>query len=658
MHVTPWIHDTAYPDTSSLKRLLAHPRFKGKQGEALAIEVWKWAVDPVCGFYHFWSPGDRDVERPYMKLDYVKDPLKLVNSYGYMLCGTVAAVFANVCEAGGVPARIIGVTGHTLNEAYFDGGWHLFDCDMPGYYRKRDGDHAIASLKECLADHTLISNPYESITPYGLPDRSPEGIADGCYKPGVGGAMPRHIQQFHAMDYVLRPGEHLIRWSRPVGNRWHFPKHWVAEGKGKNKAEWKGRGPRERFPPHRSYFNGVFRYEPDLTDQSRDVALGAWQLDNVAVTVMGLAAKDLKQTARATWLIQSPWVITGKPEDSDDSTKKREGVVVELEVSLPNGSQSEATLLLSADGEFYEVVASTRDPGNTVLRADLTEQLDRMHRALIAVELKGAAVAKRLKTETWFSHAHNAYPYLGRGPRTASGKTFAYHGGDEAKQRTLSEVWRADIESGQEAFDAALVSSQNLKRGPSPHDRLSAVDPAKPWSAVFAVAPRVLAPCPIARAWVWASQAAWQGEIDEPPPADYNARKPKARIEVSTSPDGPWTLIKEEAAPLHKERYHYCIDGEHVLAKPAQELFVRVTSDTPGWEVMARVTCALPNLPAADAAKLPQLEIIHEWQEGTAEKRHGVPVSDPSKAFEYTVPLGPGEIQDLCVTFRVASSKA
>lgn len=37
MHVTPWIHDTAYPDTSSLRRLLAHPRFAGKQGEALAL---------------------------------------------------------------------------------------------------------------------------------------------------------------------------------------------------------------------------------------------------------------------------------------------------------------------------------------------------------------------------------------------------------------------------------------------------------------------------------------------------------------------------------------------------------------------------------------------------------------------------------------------
>ncbi len=650
MHCSPWVYNTDWPDPSSLKRLLAHPRFEGKTGEALAIEIWRYTVDPVCGFYHFWSPADREIDRPYMPLDYVKDPLKLINSYGFMLCGTVAAVFANLCEAAGIPARIIGVTGHTLNEAYFDGGWHLFDCDMCGYYRKRDGDHAIASLKECLADPSLISEPYEKIEPYGLPDRSPEGIADGCYGPGKGGPMPRHVQPFHEMSYVLRPGESLVRYARSVNDRWHFPPHWIKEGKKRYPTEWKASGARERFPPHRTYCNGVFRYEPDLTDQTRDVELGAWNLENVAATLVGLAPKDPDNTGRATFLIHSPWVITGRPLDTDHSENKVEGVRVKFGVQIPTGNQSEVSLLFSTDGDMWEEIECVKKSGNSGLEVDLTKHLDRLHRGLLAIDLKGAAILKYFKSETWFSFSHNSYPYLGKG-----GKNFAYHGGGEeggAGTSTLTEPWSAELEEGEETFQEAFVSTENVKRGEAPFNRISQQDPALPWSAVCRVAPRVLSPLKIKRAKLWASLASYKGNEDAPP-SEYLEKNLRAKLEASTSPEGPWTLIKEENVPLHEQGYHFCVDGDYVPESEGEEgvpeVYLKVTSPLPGWEIRAAVTCALPKI----TGPVPPLEIVHHWKEGGQDKSHREVLEDSLASRQYMVSTGEGEIRDVRIEFNV-----
>ena len=44
MYITPWIHNAAHPDTSNVNRLLAHERFRGLQGEALAIALWRYTL--------------------------------------------------------------------------------------------------------------------------------------------------------------------------------------------------------------------------------------------------------------------------------------------------------------------------------------------------------------------------------------------------------------------------------------------------------------------------------------------------------------------------------------------------------------------------------------------------------------------------------------
>lgn len=644
MHVSPWVHNAAHPDTSSLKRLVQHERFKGLEGEALAVALWKYTVDPVTGFYHFWSPVDLDGGKALHGTGYVNDPLKLINSHGAMLCGTVAAIYANLCEAAGLRARLVGVTGHTLNEAFFDGAWHLMDCDLRAYHRTRDG-RSIASLRQLLADPTLVADPVVRSDPYYLADRLPENVAKACYAPRFGDEMPRSVARFHRMDYVLRPGETLTRYAAAHG-RWHFPPHWIEDGK-KYAAEWKAKGQRERFLPHRTYFNGCFEYEPDLTSASRDLALGAWALENTGTSEQGLTALDPAKPGRAVLLLHSAWIITGIPGDPSDASKKSGAALVEVDVAMDavrGGGTGEAALLLSLDGANWKEIARVRQGGT--LSADLSEELDRRYRALLAVEVKGAAVVKRLRTETWFQHTVNSYPYL------APGETvMRYHGLDDQGRRTLTEPWRPALEDG---LWNAVVASANLTEGPTAQSRLAPSDPARPWQAVFRAAPQVLRPRPIVRAWVWASLAGWKGDPDAPDAA-YQARRPRARLEAAVAPHGPWTLVAEGEVPIHKQGYHFSLDGDFIPegGQGVPEIFIRVTSDMPGWETRAALSCEMPVAPSG----VPRLEIVHQWKEDGQPREHRHAVRDSSSSFDYRVLAGQGALEDTALIMRVPSSR-
>ncbi|MBE7467135.1 MAG: hypothetical protein HS116_26990 [Planctomycetes bacterium] len=640
MHVTPWLHNAALPDTSSIARLVAHERFRGKQGEELALALWQYTIDPRAGFYHFWSPADRDVERPYHKGDYVKDPLKLINSYGYMLCGTVASIYANLCEAVGLRVAIVGVTGHTLNEVYLDGGWRLIDCDLRAFHRKPDG--SIASLKELLANPELVAKPTAPSEPYYVADRAPADMAKACYAPGVGGQMPRWIENLHTMDFALRPGERLTLWPGPRENRWSFPPHWVADSKQYAK-EWKGQGPRERFEPHRTYGNGRFEYAPDLTSRSRDLEAGAWKLEGLASTPHGLAVAAPAASGRAEVLLLSPWPFTGRVEDAQDPDAKSDAASVELVLAFPGGAKGAARVSVSADGVTFEDAGRFAHAG--AYRVDLTPWVERRHRARVILELEGAAVLNAVTLRGHVQHAANAYPFL-----DANGTAMRFHALDERGERTLSEHWAAGLEAVADGFPPELVCAENLRRGPKPYDRLSPIDPARPWSAVFRVEPRVLHGRPIRRVRLQASLQSAKGDPDRPPEG-YTQRPPRAKLEAATVLEGAWTTVDERSAPLHKDGWHFSLNGEYTVpsAAGAEAVYVRVTSDLPGWEVRAGLSCLLDDAPAG----MPPLEVVHRWKEADASREYRVELPAGVVAHGYRVPTGAGPVEDVEVDWRV-----
>jgi hypothetical protein len=473
-------------------------------------------------------------------------------------------------------------------------------------------------------------------------------MASACYGPAYGDEMPRSVMRFHAMDYLLRPGETLSRYAAPSGGRWHFPPHWIEDSK-KYSKEWKDKGQQERFPPHRTYFNGCFEYRPDLTSASRDLTLGAWSLDNIGASEAGMSALDAKRPGRAIFLIQSPWIITGVPQDFQDSAKKTGAVTAEINVSMGSSGGS-AALLVSLDGMTWQEIARVTQGGR--LLADLSDEFDRRYRGLIAVDVSGSAVVTSFALQVWFQHAANSFPYLSKGETV-----FRYHGLDDHGRRTISEPWLAEIEESEASFRQAVVSSSNLTRGPGPLNRLSPGDPAQPWQAVFRVAPRMLAPRPIVRTWVWASVASVKGDPDAPC-ADYLAKRPKARLEAASSLDGPWTVVNEAKVPVHKQGYHFSLDGEYLphgdeKNEGVPEIYIRVTSDMPCWEVRAAFACAMPVPPTGT----PRLEIIHQWKEDGQPREHRQAVRDSSSAFEYRVMTGGEKIEDAALIFRVPSTR-
>ena len=90
----------------------------------------------------------------------VLDPIKLLNSYGFGLCYHIAPLLEAVFEAGGFPdARVWFLTGHTVAEVFYDGGYHYFDSDMLGYNPVGSGplkQRPVASVRQIEEDGNIV----------------------------------------------------------------------------------------------------------------------------------------------------------------------------------------------------------------------------------------------------------------------------------------------------------------------------------------------------------------------------------------------------------------------------------------------------------------------------------------------------------------------
>ncbi len=162
----------------------------------------------------------------------VLDPMKLLNSYGFGLCYHIAPLLEAVFEAGGFEdARCWFLTGHTVAEVYYDGAYHYFDSDMMGYNVAGDGSFRskpVASVRDLERDGTII------LGKLAAPDQVKSQVVDQPWYPAdvkaraMGDlaslfttAADNHLYPYtryspgHSMDFVLRPGEKLIRYFKP-----------------------------------------------------------------------------------------------------------------------------------------------------------------------------------------------------------------------------------------------------------------------------------------------------------------------------------------------------------------------------------------------------------------------------------------------------------
>ena len=124
----------------------------GMTDEEKLLSLYHWFRRTV---YHYRMMGaDR------------RDVLRVLNSYGGLLCGSQSAVFRLLCSAAGLKARVVSgdggrELGHTVLEVWYNGGWHVIDTMTSFYVRNRRDDGEIAAMADLAADPTLATMAVE-----------------------------------------------------------------------------------------------------------------------------------------------------------------------------------------------------------------------------------------------------------------------------------------------------------------------------------------------------------------------------------------------------------------------------------------------------------------------------------------------------------------
>jgi hypothetical protein len=221
------------PDSSNLKKFVqviyehADARTPREKAEA----IWRFFLTDgrfvKPGYiYHIagWAYEEPSGE--------VLDPIKLLNSYGFGLCYHIAPLLQSVFDAGGFEdARTWFLTGHTVTEVFYDGKYHYFDSDMMGYNVIGEGafrGERVASVRD------LEQNPNIILAKLQAADKVKPGTVDSPWYPadvrakamtGLAGLFSSTKDNYlysgkrytagHSMDFVLRPGETLIRYFAP-----------------------------------------------------------------------------------------------------------------------------------------------------------------------------------------------------------------------------------------------------------------------------------------------------------------------------------------------------------------------------------------------------------------------------------------------------------
>ena len=232
-----------WPDTSTLKDFgeSSIKIYQAKSNEEKAIAIWR-------SIQHITAATGVVPEEPALGIDYVLDPLKLLNVYGGHWCDGLARIMEMTWRSLGYRAQKLYKFGHTFADCHWkdeDGieRWHVFDVSQHWYVYDRTGRH-IATPDELSLDNSLIYFPSSTPVPSNPSSMQPSYVHAG------------HLEiEPHRTSINLRIGETIER-------------YWGNEGKPYynlfGKENWKD-FKHGLYPV--TYGNGRLVYEPDLSKQ-------------------------------------------------------------------------------------------------------------------------------------------------------------------------------------------------------------------------------------------------------------------------------------------------------------------------------------------------------------------------------------------------------
>lgn len=622
MHYTPWLTSEHVPDFSTLDNLLQHPRFAGKQGEALAVALWDLMVDRDLGIFHYCPPFE-----PFWERD-SNDPLLIWNVFGFTICHVHANVLAMMMKAAGFQARIANVTGHEGTEVFYDGRWHYFDGDIQMFHRLRPPQaNIIASRQDLHDDPTLATDQPNPSNPYIFPDRDPQAVATMYASECEYLAVLE--DRIHAMDYRLRPGEEILRHFYHRG-RWHVFDNYLRMFR-QYRQETGAEGPTERYWPRRQWGNGFFSYAPDLTAASRDAELGADLLTGLRATDRGLTVVGDQEPAVAQFAFESPYLYCGVP-DPLKRLPAEDGAILDAQFDLPPNTRARIDCRPGNTGDsaaapdWQPVWQSLGNTGPQSAHLDFTVLTEGRFRFDLRFVLEGpGATLRNFQTCLWFMCSPSSLPAL----KTAGANRMTLRHGDRYALPTRSFLTQRSLKRPESI--AAAAQTENLRHDPNSYPLLLPVDPAQPWKLTYELK------APAGGTLQWADvYALFEGRKPDEKPDGC-----PATIEAADTLDGPWTTVGQMEIAEHKLGWHFGLHGHARFGGQAAGGYIRFSAKKglKGFRVNSHYT---PAHHALGAEPTTPLAIEHVWfeddpQTGRRQKRHVETVPAQTADHTYTV---------------------
>jgi hypothetical protein len=195
--------------------------------EGLHRKLWRGVRD---GTYH-WAP----ITASY----WAADPLLLLNSIGFGLCGQVASALGTLGHVAGYHVQSWDLKGHIVTELQVAGRWELYDPDLGVYYLDREG--RVAGVGELELDPTLVSSPQSPQAETSWTWPYSQTVAD-IYSASVGAQTnTRNSLIPFSFPFYAGPRETEVL-HLPAGASMTYPGQWSASVTGNDGTAPHGQG--------------------------------------------------------------------------------------------------------------------------------------------------------------------------------------------------------------------------------------------------------------------------------------------------------------------------------------------------------------------------------------------------------------------------------
>src|SRR5436190_2351033 len=259
-------------DTSSLeaivKDVFAHSGAKTDDEKAIAI--YEYLHNTIFHWAYATEPSPQSV-----------GPLKLINVYGWGLCGGQHTVLKALYETAGWKCRYVGWPGHTTIEVEYGGKWHYYDVFLKCYYWSKDKSHVVGQ-GEIADDPSIVLDAVKD----GRAARQnlccgdePQGVVEGCK------ARKNEGDQKGWASVTWRDENYSTSLHLPSGSALRLdwksvPDAFAITGKApshscsnKDFREDKVLGPLLEHYGTRNWSDGTFVYAPDFAKDAADIEL-------------------------------------------------------------------------------------------------------------------------------------------------------------------------------------------------------------------------------------------------------------------------------------------------------------------------------------------------------------------------------------------------